>query len=1709
MKRKKEMKRPVFASLLSFLLIFSMMVGNVGARENTDAEIFLKSKDINQEVSVSDEVYKAFKKEEYVELLVEMRDQVDTTAVALQAREQINPLLHVSPFQKNLQSRFAVVDALKSTAENTQKTLLQMLESSNQVKDVKSYYIMNVIYVKAKEEVVEQIKSHPEVANVRLDAKIEMDWPEMSSKQVEVSVHKTTEETILQEGDNSIEWNINKIEAPRVWNEFGIDGSGVVIGMIDTGAHWSHEALKEKWRGFNPLDPNNPNPVGNWFDAVSGESMPYDLASTPHGSHVLGTILGQDPEGKNKIGVAPGSKWIAARAFTEQGGQDSWLLAAGQFMLAPNGDPNLAPDIINNSWGGGSGINEWFRPMVQAWRDAGILPVFSAGNAYPSKVSAPANYPESYAVAATDSQNIRGSFSSVGAGPYADDLKPDIAAPGVNIRSSVPTGYEGGWNGTSMASPHIAGVAALLRSVDASLSPDQLEEIINETALPLTDSQYSTAPNYGYGNGLVNAYDAVASIASGIGGISGQVLKQGVDEEEPVINHQPYQFGYSGLDFVLDTQISDNVSVVQADLYVRQDEQSDWEIVKQKRSSGDFRNGNYQVEVPLKYVKEPGFQYLIKAIDFSGNEAVTEIFNVEISFGINPSDSFEFNFEDYLEGMLLSGDWEWGVPTVGTTPRSGEKLVATKLTSNYSDNSNSLLQFPPIDTRNADHASLSFKHWFDIEYTHDQAKVLVTNDIESNDWHEVTTFTGRERAWEEITVNLDQFAGSENQVFVALLFNSDDKVNHAGWYIDDLTINNTSEATTEISVTKLLIEKPVFHSHPREETKKLVDSYQNGLPVEAFVTVIETGRTVKTSLEDGSYHILHRPTPEGENYTLRVESYGYYPQQEEFNLQNEEVIDKNFLLAEIPTGEISINVINKKTQEPIQGVALRVLEDGRIPLAETDSQGFHAFADVLEGTYTVSLSIPNYQHERITVDVTGGESSSLIVELTPFPGSVITYDDGTAENAKAYYDSGYGFATKMSPDKLAQLAGVSVYLWESNWPVPGGNQFSVAVHESNENGEPGKRIIAPKVVEGQRGQWNFVDLSEFDYKTDKDYFVVVLQTGAFPNVPGIGIDESSPFADRSYQMDSSGVFSKLGSSNGNFMIRSHLYYLLKAPTINDATDTVYVKENIFSISGHVEENGTVNIYNDDVLVATTEAVNQEFEIDVDLNEGENKFTATVTSGEVESSPSNSLIVVKDVTKPIISIVSPQNGISTNEQVVTVTGTLTDNYLSTADINGEEVAIKEEGVFSHEVTLNEGLNEIFINARDLAGNEERVLIEVTLDTVSPVISSVNPDVEIYRNPGDSIVVTITSDTRGGTANLLIKDESEKVIEELVMEEVEPFIYEATWSIPMDATFSNATFNIEHFDSAGNQVKVKAAGSLNLIFERVERLFGNTRYETAVKISEEGWDSADVVVLARGDVFADALAGIPLAHKLSAPMLLTRSKNLDSAAKAEIERLGAKEVIILGGIEAIEDEVAEELTLLDVKVSRIAGASRYHTAALIAGRLGSTNKKAVVVSGSNFPDALSAASFAAQEGTPILLTRTNRLPEETRSILENNNIMDTLVIGGTDVITAEVEKLLPEVTRVSGSNRFATNIEVLKYFNSEKDHLYVATGRQFADALTGSALAAKNGTGLLLMDYEIPELTKEFIKAKTISNLTIFGGEEAVSNVVEEELERLVK
>ncbi|WP_303857844.1 cell wall-binding repeat-containing protein, partial [Aminicella lysinilytica] len=294
-------------------------------------------------------------------------------------------------------------------------------------------------------------------------------------------------------------------------------------------------------------------------------------------------------------------------------------------------------------------------------------------------------------------------------------------------------------------------------------------------------------------------------------------------------------------------------------------------------------------------------------------------------------------------------------------------------------------------------------------------------------------------------------------------------------------------------------------------------------------------------------------------------------------------------------------------------------------------------------------------------------------------------------------------------------------------------------------------------------------------------------------------------------------------------------------------------------------------------------------------------------------------------------------------------------------------------------------------------------------------------------------------------------------------------------------------------------------------RVERISGRNRFGTAVAISQEGWETSDYVVLARGDEFADALAGAPLAYSLDAPILLTHSNRLPDSTRQEIIDLKAKTVIILGGKGAISQAVEDDLIAMGLTIDRISGANRYDTAGLIAKRMkaaGTYNGKVIVANGMNFPDALAASAYAARLGYPIILCPDNRILTTFQSAIDELNPEAAYVIGGTAVINDEVMDKLPNPKRVSGKNRYGTATALAEEFKPGNVRYFVATGFDFADAIAGGVLAAKNDAGLLLVSRTVPSSVIEYIANYPVRLATILGGTGTVSEEIEAELEKLL-
>ncbi|MFJ7726214.1 S8 family serine peptidase [Neobacillus sp. NPDC097160] len=1423
MKRKK---RRLLSTLLTAVLVLPLLLQPQMNAEAATKGVSTSAKDQlpSPKQKVTKSLYSQFDDQDKVTFLIKMKEQVDSAKVAKGAEDKAK-LQKATPAKAKSIKRNTIVSELKATAKETQSDLLAFLqeqEKAGKAKDVHSYFIVNAIAVTATQEVMEKAAAFQEVEKILPNETRQLFVPEKSAG---TAVQEPAAET------TAIEWNIDRVGAPAVW-EMGIDGSGVVIGSIDTGVQWNHPALKEKYRGYNAATGQADNTY-SWFDAVRGQAVPYD--DQGHGTHTTGTMVGSEPNGSNIIGVAPGAKWIAVKAFTAAGGTDADLLEAGDWMIAPGGNPDKAPDVINNSWGGGPGLDEWYRPMVRAWRAAEIFPEFSAGNTTlsnpggPGSVANPANYPESFATGATDINNKLGSFSLLGPSPYAE-IKPEIAAPGVNIRSSVPGGtYEGGWNGTSMAGPHVSAAIALLKQANASLTVDDLERILQTSAIPLTDSKYPEAPNNGYGSGLLNVYDAVSSVISGLGKLKGQVTKEGEDSEAPVLTHSQPARVFAGMPLTLEASAADNISVTDVSLqYQKQD--GSWTTVAAGQIGGDYKNGTYRVNIPGAEIAGNTFVYKWKARDFGGNETVSE-HSITVLPGITVG--YFTDFESNPDGWTSYGandSWQWGKPTSGPSKAfSGEKVYATNLGGTYANSTNASLQMPPIDLPEGN-SYLQFKQWYELERNYDFGHVYVSTDAVN--WVQKLRVNDLSNGWIDGQVDLSEYAGQ--RIYIAFNLKTDGSVTKLGWYLDDVRLTNTplpapqtaelgaaveNEESASDSVKKEKVNPDKFtmmmpEVKKDESTKKAAPMQ---LPMQAQVTVMESGRSVNTNPANGSFEFTHATG----TFTVVAESYGYQSQTKTITIERDGETAANFTLQELAKGTVSGTIKNKASGQPVAGATVYAIEDAAVQPVQTDANG-HFTITAYEGDYTLKVIAPHYYSQEATIKLKGNMEQNF--DIKPFIGfpSEIGYDDGTAENARAFYDAGNGWAVKMSlakGHKKALVTGGLFRFWTSEWPVPGGTAFKVAVYDaSGVDGAPGKKLAGPIDATALRnGQWTQVDLSSHGILVEGDFYLVYIQADVNTKSPGLATDENGTNAKRSWQLVG-GAWTPSPEAEGNYMIRAVVDYEVTAPSITSPVNGTFTNVETVNVKGEAAPTTKVHIFNKGQEVATVDTKNDgTYAVDVKLQKGENQLTAKASTSQGMTDASAPANITFDAQAPELTIGSPTDGSKLNKETVTVTGTVKDDYLNFVLVNGTTAKV-ENGTYSARIMLDEGKNDIKVVAKDKAGNMTEKTVKVDVKYTAPLIKNVNPAVDKELKKGESVKIEFTSEP-GLKATFFIhmpltqtKTAQLSNATELPMMEVSPGYYVGYYTATKDMVAEGAVIEVKAVDSYGNESRQTADGKL---------------------------------------------------------------------------------------------------------------------------------------------------------------------------------------------------------------------------------------------------------------------------------------------------------
>jgi len=437
------------------------------------------------------------------EFLVVLADQADLSgAEALQTKEE--------------KGRY-VYNALFDKALATQKPILDWLKQNNI--ESRSYYIVNMIWVKGNRDVAVALASRADVQRIEGNPVIH--------NQIEPPESFDTKKT---HAIAAIEPGITFSHADQVW-AMGFTGQGIVVGAADTGYRWDHNALKNHYRGWNGTTADH---NFNWHDSIHsgggdcGPNSAQPCDDHGHGTHTAGTAVGDDG-GANQVGMAPGAKWIGCRNMNQGDGTPATYIECFEFFLAPypvggtpaQGDPTKAPDLTTNSWG--CPPSEGCSPAalqaaVAAQRAAGIITVVAAGNSGSSCSTVsdpPAIYAESFTVGALNTgTDSPASFSS--RGPVTVDgsnrMKPDIAAPGTSTRSASRNSVSAytSFSGTSMATPHVAGGIALMLSAQPSLRGQVsiIENIMRDSAVHLNSASCSSSggsPNNVFGSGRMDA----------------------------------------------------------------------------------------------------------------------------------------------------------------------------------------------------------------------------------------------------------------------------------------------------------------------------------------------------------------------------------------------------------------------------------------------------------------------------------------------------------------------------------------------------------------------------------------------------------------------------------------------------------------------------------------------------------------------------------------------------------------------------------------------------------------------------------------------------------------------------------------------------------------------------------------------------------------------------------------------------------------------------------------------------------------------------------------------------------------------------------------------------------------------------------------------------------------------------------------------------
>ncbi|RMH72479.1 MAG: T9SS C-terminal target domain-containing protein [Gemmatimonadetes bacterium] len=837
------MRHLIFTGLISLLVVFPVVMA---------AEI---APELEAQLQQMDD-------EAFITVMIEMADQFDTPALDRDLKQRR---------ATRQQRHYEVVTALQDWANRTQADVLNWLdqqELQGKVQNVQSMWISNLIFADMQKAVVYQLAAFDEIATLHPNYEMELIEP--------VRTENSRETGSLRRVESGLE----AIRADEVW-AMGINGEGTLVSNVDSGVDGNHPALADRWLGLE-------RPWQEcWYNAQDPNGSQFPIAvDGAHGTHTMGTETGLGVATGDTIGVAWGAQWIAA-GVEFSGGSTQRLVNSLQWIANPDGDPTNdddVPDVCNNSWGSSTPCRTVYDGVIQNCEANGCAIVFSAGNSGPGPqtIGSPASsILTPYTVFAVGAVNGHGSnppypiasFSSRGpSGCDGQTIKPEVSAPGVEVRSSVPGGgyQSSGWSGTSMAAPHVSGTMALMRQVDPNIEVDVMKDILMSTAI----DHGSPGEDNDYGWGVIDAYAAVMEVFARLSAFEGTVTDAESGEElrethvyiedtafETVsdvngfyhLSAQPGEyfisaerFGY--YDFVSEisyTIASQETIIVDIEMDARPTGTLYGMVTDTQGNpleNAGFSpvgvpvdpfytdgNGEYAVELPGDYE----YTLFVYAPDHDPQEITVEI-PAGSEVELNVEMVFVQSFEESDGGFTLSGsgnEWEWGAPTEEGGPAfaySGDYVWGTDLDGVYGSNRRYNLITPTYHIGIDSTAKLVFYTWYELSEGWDGGNVAITTNA-GEDWTIIDPvggypddsivglggargFTGDSDGWERVEFPLADYLNQDVQFRFRFGSTNDPQ---RGWFIDNFALYGSTDFGIDVPSTQTQIQTPLYYElHP-------------------------------------------------------------------------------------------------------------------------------------------------------------------------------------------------------------------------------------------------------------------------------------------------------------------------------------------------------------------------------------------------------------------------------------------------------------------------------------------------------------------------------------------------------------------------------------------------------------------------------------------------------------------------------------------------------------------------------------------------------------------------------------------------------------------------------------------------------------------------------------------------------------------------------